>query len=80
MRMCNGDYFSMYPLFNFEPVEEFKRGNNMGMFTGAGDSVDKCISNLLKAFNLRERKPVVKIITIIKTKVNKGSSDSSGGG
>ena len=50
------------------------------MFRGASDSAEKCILNLLKAFNLRERKSVVKRVTIIKTKVNKGSGDGSGGG
>ena len=47
---------------------------------GADDSVGKCILDLLKAFNLRERKFMVKRFTIIKTRVNKGSSYSSGGG
>ena len=36
--------------------------------------------NLLKAFNLFDRNSLVKRITIIKTRVNKGSGDSSGGG
>ena len=36
--------------------------------------------NLLKAFNLRDRKPVVKRVTEIRTRVNEGSRDSSGGG
>ena len=49
----------------------------MGMFRGAGDSVIKCILNLLKAFNLHERKSMVERVTIIITRVNKGSS---GGG
>ena len=50
----------------------------MVMFMGASDSASKCIFNLLKAFNLRERKSVVKRVTIIKTRVNEGSGDSSG--
>ena len=52
----------------------------MGMFRGATDSASKCIFNLLKVFNLRERKSVVKRITIIKTRVYEGSGDSSGSG
>ena len=36
--------------------------------------------NLLKAFNLSERKSMVKRVAIIKTIVNKGSGDSSGSG
>ena len=32
--MCNSDYFVMYPLFNFEPVKEFKCRSNLGMFKG----------------------------------------------
>ena len=28
--MCNGDYFVMYALFNFEPVNGFKLGRNVG--------------------------------------------------
>ena len=50
------------------------------MFCGASDSSSKCIFNLLKAFNLRERKFVVKRVTIIKTRVYEGSGDSSGSG
>ena len=42
----------------------------MGLFRSAGDSADKCIFGLLKAFNLRERKSVVKKVTIIQTRVN----------
>ena len=34
--------------------------------------------NLLKAFNLCERKSVVKRITIVKTRVDEGSCDSGG--
>ena len=50
----------------------------MGMFRGASDSASKCIFNLLKAFNLRETKSLVKRVTIIKTRVYEGSGDSSG--
>ena len=52
----------------------------MGMFRGASDSAGKCILNLVKEFNLRERKSLVKRVTIIKMRVNKGSGDSSGSG
>ena len=52
----------------------------MGMFRGASDSVSKCIFNLLKAFNLRERKSVVNRVTVIKMRVYEGSGDSSGSG
>ena len=48
----------------------------MGMFRGANDSAGKCILNLLKAFNLCERKSVVKRIAIVKTRVDEGSGDS----
>ena len=48
------------------------------MFRGASDSAGKCIFNLLKAYNLLERKSVVERITAIKTTVNEGSGDSSG--
>ena len=44
--------------------------------TGAG----KCIFNFLKAFNLCERKSMVKRVTIVKVRVNEGSSDSCGRG
>ena len=54
--------------------------SNMGMNSGASDNSSKCIFNLLKAFNLCERKPVVKRVTIIKTRVSEGSGDSSGSG
>ena len=50
------------------------------MFRGTSDSAVKCIFNLLKVFNLREWKSVVKRATIIKTRVNEGSGDSSGTG
>ena len=50
------------------------------MFSGAGDGEGKCILNLLKAFNLRERKSVVVGVTAIKTRVNKRSDDSRGSG
>ena len=36
--MCNGDYFIMYLLFNFEPVKGYKCGSNVGMFRVAGES------------------------------------------
>ena len=78
--MCNGDYFVMNPLFNFAPLKGFKCGSNVRMFRGAGESAGMCIFHLLKAFNLRERKSVVKRVRIVKTRVNKGSSDSSGSG
>ena len=35
-----------------------------------------CIINLLMAFNLCERKSVVKIVTILKTRVDEGSGGS----
>ena len=47
------------------------------MFKGVSDDASKCIFNLLKAFNLRERKSVVKRVAVIKTRVNEGSGDSS---
>ena len=50
------------------------------MLRGASDSAGKCVFNLSKVFNLRERKSVVKRVTIIKTRVNEGSGDSSGSG
>ena len=49
-------------------MNRFKCWNNAGMFSGASDSAGKCILNLLKAFNFRERKSVIKIITIVKTR------------
>ena len=71
--ICDGDYFVMYLLLNFKPVKEFKHGSNVAMFRGAGDSAGKRILNLLKAFNLYESKSMVKRITIVKTRVYKGS-------
>ena len=50
------------------------------MIKGASDSTGKCIFNLLKAFNLCESKFVVKLVTIIKMRVNKGSGNSSSSG
>ena len=50
------------------------------MFWGASDSASKCILNLLKAFNLRERKSVVKRVAKVKTRVAEGSGDSGGRG
>ena len=61
-------------------MKGFKCGSNVGMFRGAGDSAGKCILNLLKAFNLCERKSVIKRITIVKTRVDEGSGDSGGSG
>ena len=52
----------------------------MAMFRGASDRAVKCIFNLLKAFNLHERKFMVKRVIIFKMRVNKRSGDSSGGG
>ena len=57
-------------------MKGFEWGNNVGMFRGAGDSAGKCILNLLKAFNLCERKSVVKRVAIVKTRVDEGSDDS----
>ena len=53
---------------------------NVGMVKGANDRAGKWIFNLLKAFNLYERKYMVKIITIVKTRVDEGSGDSGGSG
>ena len=39
------------------------------MFRGASYSAGKCILNLLKAFNLCERKSQVKRVTIVKVRV-----------
>ena len=50
------------------------------MFRGASGSAGKCILNSLKAFNLRERKAMVERVSLIKTRMNKGSGDSSGSG
>ena len=61
-------------------MEGFKCGSNVEMFMGAGDSAGKCIFNLLKVFNLFERKSVVKRITIVKTRVDEGNGDSGGSG
>ena len=61
-------------------MKGFKSGSNVGMFMSAGDRESKCILNLLKAFNLYERKAVVDRITVIKTTMNKGSGDSRGSG
>ena len=46
------------------------------MFRGASDSAGKCILNLVKAFNLCERKSMVKRVAIVKMRVDKGSGDS----
>ena len=45
-------------------MKGFKCGSNVEMYRGAGNSAGKCILNMLKAFNLCERKSVVKRITI----------------
>ena len=50
------------------------------MFDGTSDSAGKCILNLLKAFNMHERKSMVERVTIIKMRLTKGSGDSSGSG
>ena len=50
------------------------------MFRGEGDSTGKCILILLKAFNLCERKFVVKRVTIVKMRVDKGSGNSGSSG
>ena len=47
------------------------------MFRGVNDSAGKCIFNLLKTFNLHERKSIIKRVTIIKMRVYEGSGDSS---
>ena len=52
----------------------------MGIFRGASDSAGNCIFNLLKAFNLFERKSMVKRVTIVKTRVDEGNGDSGGSG
>ena len=49
-------------------------------FGGASDSAGNCIFNLLKAFNLFERKSVVKRVTIVMTRVDERSGDSGGSG
>ena len=61
-------------------MKEFKCESNVGMLRGSGDIVGKCILNSLKAFNLHDRKSMVKRVAIIKTGVSEGSSDSSGSG
>ena len=73
-------YFAMYLLFNLKQVRGFKCGSNVGMFRGESDNAGKCIFNLLKAFNLCERKPVVKRVTIVKTRVDEGSGYSGSSG
>ena len=61
-------------------MKGFKCGSNVGIFRGRTDSAGKCIFNLLKAFNLCERKSIVKRVTVIKTRVNKRSGESRGSG
>ena len=55
-------------------------GSNVGIFRSASDSAGSCIFNLLKTFNLFERKSVVKRNTIVKTRVDEGNGDSVGSG
>ena len=54
------------------------------MFRGASDSTSKCILHLLKAllkaFNLCERKSMVKKVAIVKTREDKGSGDNNDSG
>ena len=59
-------------------MKGFKSGNNVVMFRGAADSAGNRIFNLLKAFNLFEKKSVVKRITIVKKRVDEGNDDSGG--
>ena len=68
----------MYPLFNFWPVKGCKCGSNVGIFSSTGDNAGNCFFNLLKAFNLFERKSVVKRVTIVKTRIDEGSGNSGG--
>ena len=65
--MCNIDYFIIYLLFNSEKVKRCKCGSNMAIFRSASDSAIKVHFQFVNAFNLRERKSVVKRVTIIKT-------------
>ena len=78
--MCNRDYFVMYPLFNFEPVKEFKCMRNVGMFRGVDDSAGKCSLNLMKVLYLHERKSLVKRVIVCKTRMNEESGNSSKSG
>ena len=39
--MCKGTYFVMYTLFNLEPEKGSKRGCNVEVLRGAGDSAGK---------------------------------------
>ena len=50
----------------------------MEIFRAASDSTGNCIFNLLKAFNLCERKSVEKRVTIVKTRIDEGSGNSGG--
>ena len=61
-------------------MKGFKYESNVGMFRGASDSAGNCIFTLLKAFNLCERKSVVRRVTIVETRVDEGSGDSGGSG
>ena len=57
-------------------MKGLKYGSNDGMFRGVSDSAGTCICNLLKAFNVCERKSVVKRVAIVKTRVDEGNGDS----
>ena len=59
-------------------MKVFKCEINARMFRGVSDCTGKCIFNLLKAFNLCERKSMLRKVTIVKTKVDEGSGDSGG--
>ena len=61
-------------------MKGFKSGSNVEIFRDASDSAGNCIFNLLKAFNLFERKFVVKRVTIVKTRIDEGSGDNGGSG
>ena len=49
-------------------MKGFKCGSNAGMFAGVSDSAGKYIFNLLKAYDLCERKSVIKRVTIERTR------------
>ena len=61
-------------------MKKFKCKSNVGLFMYAGDSAGKCILNLLKAFDLCDRKSVLKRVTRVKTRVDEGSGDNGGSG
>ena len=80
--MCHGDYFvNIYTLFNFEPVKDSSE-EVMWEFFGVRVMVrtKAFLMCLMLSFSFHERKSMVKRVTIIKTRVNKGSGDSSSGG